>query len=95
MLRETPQQRPNIYQVVVEVCAMRHRSVPISDVRLEHIPIISLLTKTRYIPIGPSLRIGTTSNYPPLTLALYHLLLLDYKRLRLFSRYNPFQTLLR
>lgn len=32
MLRETPQQRPNIYQVVVEVCSMRHRSVPIKDI---------------------------------------------------------------
>jgi hypothetical protein len=32
MLRENPQQRPNIYQVVAEVCAMRHRSCPIKDV---------------------------------------------------------------
>ncbi|KAF2744810.1 hypothetical protein M011DRAFT_470116 [Sporormia fimetaria CBS 119925] len=35
MLRENPQQRPNIYQVVVEVCAMRHRSVPIRDIYSE------------------------------------------------------------
>ncbi|KAF2476974.1 uncharacterized protein BDR25DRAFT_276598 [Lindgomyces ingoldianus] len=32
MLRENPQHRPNIYQVVVEVCSMRHRSVPIKDI---------------------------------------------------------------
>jgi AP2-associated kinase len=33
MLQESPQRRPNIYQVVVEVCSMRHRAVPIKDVR--------------------------------------------------------------
>ncbi|ORY12554.1 hypothetical protein BCR34DRAFT_587180 [Clohesyomyces aquaticus] len=32
MLRENPQHRPNIYQVVVEVCSMRHRPVPIKDI---------------------------------------------------------------
>jgi len=32
MLRESPQHRPNIYQVVAEVCSMRHRPVPIKDV---------------------------------------------------------------
>ncbi|KAJ4324609.1 Ark- serine/threonine protein kinase [Neodidymelliopsis sp. IMI 364377] len=32
MLRESPQQRPNIYQVVAETCAMRHRAVPIKDI---------------------------------------------------------------
>jgi hypothetical protein len=32
MLQESPQRRPNIYQVVVEVCSMRHRSIPIKDV---------------------------------------------------------------
>ncbi|KAF2875503.1 hypothetical protein BDV95DRAFT_484229 [Massariosphaeria phaeospora] len=31
-LREDPQHRPNIYQVVVEVCSMRHRNVPIKDI---------------------------------------------------------------
>ncbi|KAH8719212.1 hypothetical protein GQ44DRAFT_762255 [Phaeosphaeriaceae sp. PMI808] len=31
-LRENPQQRPNIYQVVAEVCSMRHRAVPIKDI---------------------------------------------------------------
>ncbi|KAH6633518.1 hypothetical protein C7974DRAFT_392914 [Boeremia exigua] len=32
MLRESPQQRPNIYQVVAETCAMRHRACPIKDI---------------------------------------------------------------
>ncbi|KAG9190887.1 Serine/threonine-protein kinase [Alternaria panax] len=32
MLRENPQQRPNIYQVVAEVCSMRHRPIPIKDI---------------------------------------------------------------
>ena len=32
MLREKPEQRPNIYQVVREVAAMRGTDVPIKDV---------------------------------------------------------------
>ncbi|KAF2637212.1 hypothetical protein P280DRAFT_472390 [Massarina eburnea CBS 473.64] len=32
MLQESPQRRPNIYEVVVEVCSMRHRPVPIKDI---------------------------------------------------------------
>ncbi|KAL6709407.1 Ark- serine/threonine protein kinase [Coniothyrium glycines] len=32
MLRENPTQRPNIYQVVAEVCSMRHRAIPIKDI---------------------------------------------------------------
>ncbi|KAH3993811.1 hypothetical protein HBI56_187610 [Parastagonospora nodorum] len=35
MLRESPQHRPNIYQVVSEVCSMRHRAVPIKDIYSE------------------------------------------------------------
>ncbi|KAH7392097.1 hypothetical protein DE146DRAFT_130508 [Phaeosphaeria sp. MPI-PUGE-AT-0046c] len=35
MLREKPQHRPNIYQVVAEVCSMRHRAVPIKDIYSE------------------------------------------------------------
>ncbi|KAJ4361937.1 Ark- serine/threonine protein kinase [Neocucurbitaria cava] len=31
-LRENPQHRPNIYQVVAEVCSMRHRACPIKDI---------------------------------------------------------------
>ena len=42
MLQENPQRRPNIYQVVVEVCSMRHRAVPIKDVRFftNYLPLI-------------------------------------------------------
>ena len=32
MLQEKPQARPNIYQVVREVCLMRGTDVPIQDV---------------------------------------------------------------
>ncbi|GME25235.1 hypothetical protein GTA08_BOTSDO03449 [Neofusicoccum parvum] len=32
MLKENPQQRPNIFQVVKEVCAMRNRDCPIKDI---------------------------------------------------------------
>lgn len=39
MLRENPQKRPNIYEVVREACHMRGKDVPIRDVR---IPTLSL-----------------------------------------------------
>jgi len=32
MLREDPKARPNIYQFMLEVCAMRGTDVPIKDV---------------------------------------------------------------
>jgi AP2-associated kinase len=32
MLRENPQVRPNIYQVLREVCAMQGREPPVRDV---------------------------------------------------------------
>ncbi|KAF2824734.1 Ark1/Prk1 family protein kinase Ppk30 [Ophiobolus disseminans] len=38
MLRENPQQRPNIYQVIAEVCSMRHRAVPIKDIYSDRTP---------------------------------------------------------
>ncbi len=34
MLRENPQQRPNIYQVVREVSVLRGTDIPIKDVSL-------------------------------------------------------------
>lgn len=34
MLREDPKVRPNIYQVVKEVCSMRGTDVPIKDVSI-------------------------------------------------------------
>ena len=36
MLRESPQARPNIYQVIREVCSMRGTDVPIKDVGVSH-----------------------------------------------------------
>lgn len=33
MLKENPQKRPNIYEVVKEVCDMQKKEVPIRDVR--------------------------------------------------------------
>lgn len=33
MLRESPDKRPNIYEVVKEVCSIRGAPVPIKDVR--------------------------------------------------------------
>ena len=38
LLRENPQQRPNIYQVMKEVCLMRGTDVPIKDVRSTESP---------------------------------------------------------
>lgn len=38
MLRENPAKRPNIYQVVRDVCLMRNKDVPIRDVR-RHQPL--------------------------------------------------------
>lgn len=32
MLKESPKQRPNIYQVIKEVCSIRGLPVPIKDV---------------------------------------------------------------
>lgn len=33
MLKEDPRKRPNIYEVVREVCRMQKKDVPIRDVR--------------------------------------------------------------
>ena len=38
MLKEDPRQRPNIYQVIVEVCAMRGTEVPIKDIYADRTP---------------------------------------------------------
>lgn len=48
MLRESPQQRPNIYQVVAETCDMRHRACPIKDVCTTTRLTESLLTRQIY-----------------------------------------------
>jgi AP2-associated kinase len=72
MLRENPQSRPNIYQVVVEVCSMRHRSVPIKDVSAPNYPSLLRLTCIRYTPTELNQRTAETSNYrlPAQTLLL-------------------------
>ena len=44
MLRENPQKRPNIYEVVREVCHMQGKEVPIRDVRpMFELPLCVLL----------------------------------------------------
>lgn len=35
MLKENPQKRPNIYEVVREACQMQGKEVPIRDVSLQ------------------------------------------------------------
>lgn len=35
MLKENPQKRPNIYEVVKEMCKMQGKEVPIRDVRFQ------------------------------------------------------------
>ncbi|MBE7180419.1 MAG: protein kinase [Terriglobus roseus] len=51
MLREKPQQRPNIYQVVQEVCSIRGAPVPIKDVSL-----VCASPKDRHVDVSRSMR---------------------------------------
>lgn len=46
MLKENPQKRPNIFEVVQEMCKMQGKEVPIRDVRftLLLMPCVKLLT---------------------------------------------------
>lgn len=63
MLRESPQQRPNIYQVVAETCAMRHRACPIKDVGIRTFLAGLKLTLTRSTRDGRSPKlVGTSSS---------------------------------
>jgi hypothetical protein len=93
MLRENPQHRPNIYQVVVEVCAMRHRSVPIKDVCLASPNLPYRLTVARYIRTGPNQKTGETNNYRLLS-RFPRLQLLGCKRLLPCNTCKQFQILL-
>jgi hypothetical protein len=43
MLKENPQKRPNIYEVVKEVCDMQKKEVPIRDVRSAYVTPIARL----------------------------------------------------
>ena len=62
MLRENPQLRPNIYQVVREVCMMRGTDIPIKDVRLSAICLYST-DYIRYTLLGRLQRLEETSHY--------------------------------
>jgi AP2-associated kinase len=46
MLKENPQKRPNIYEVVKEVCDMQKKEVPIRDVRSSYVASISCIECT-------------------------------------------------
>lgn len=57
MLRESPQARPNIYQVLREACAMQGREPPIKDVsdtRSANLSTLNKLTLPRYTRAGHS-----------------------------------------
>jgi hypothetical protein len=62
MLRESPQQRPNIYQVVAETCAMRHRACPIKDVCIANSTRRFELTLPRSTLAGRNLKLAETSS---------------------------------
>lgn len=47
MLREHPQKRPNIYQVVCQVCHMQGKDIPIRDVSTKPLPPIPIPKLTR------------------------------------------------
>jgi hypothetical protein len=67
MLRESPQHRPNIYQVVAEVCSMRHRACPIKDVCAAYYLQIFLLIRARYTPIAHIQKPEETNSYRQLS----------------------------
>ena len=53
MLRENPLQRPNIYQVLRDVSAMRGTDIPIKDVRPLSL-IVLQADSTRSMPVEPN-----------------------------------------
>lgn len=62
MLRENPQLRPNIYQVVREVCMMRGTDIPIKDVRLPATCLCSA-DHIRYTPLEHLQRLDGINSY--------------------------------
>lgn len=62
MLRENPQLRPNIFQVVREVCMMRGTDIPIKDVRCSAIRRC-FADSVRYTLLGRHQRLEEISNY--------------------------------
>lgn len=93
MLRESPQQRPNIYQVVAETCAMRHRACPIKDVCTVKLSRIIALICSRYTLAGRNLKLAETSSYRLQNLKYpRHRQSLESKKSHQSRRYNTFQT---
>ena len=74
MLRENPQQRPNIYQVIREVSLIRGTDIPIKDVSTSILLVNIIANSARYIPTGRNPRLEGTNNYLTLSLkSLRHL----------------------
>ena len=63
MLKENPAKRPNIYQVVSEVCSMRNKPVPIKDVSI--MPLLRVVSPNspRSIPIERHQRLAATKSF--------------------------------
>jgi hypothetical protein len=75
MLRENPQHRPNIYQVIAEVCSMRHRAIPIKDVRMKGCFSKFMLRHARSTPAEHNPKPDETSSYRLLSPRSLHRLL--------------------
>lgn len=69
MLKEHPQKRPTIYEVLREVCSMQGKEVPIRDVSGLLYPQadsrISRLLHPRYMPIALSQNLVVIRNFHP------------------------------
>ena len=65
MLRESPQQRPNIYQVIREVCLIRGTDIPIKDVSISLCPGQIIAHSSRYMLAGQIPRPDVPNIYPP------------------------------
>lgn len=68
MLKENPQKRPNIYEVIREVCLMQGKEVPIRDVRQPHSDMepFRKLTRRRSILVAQRRKPVDTKNCLPL-----------------------------
>jgi hypothetical protein len=70
MLKENPQKRPTIYEVVREVCSMQGKEVPIRDVSLllyrpKTSSEISRLFYPRFMPVALFRKLVVIRNFPP------------------------------
>ena len=87
MLRENPQLRPNIYQVVREVCTMRGKEVPIKDVCLiDAVRPKSALILSRSTPTVPGPKPEATNSCRHLSQAYLQRQSLAFKRSRKCNR---------